>query len=65
MKLAFVSLSNAKIGFTSSTFSFNLPSLYGIHASENEGMAQKFVDLICVHSCFKPCVSFGQDNGLV
>merc|ERR1712088_888029 len=32
---------------------------------ENEAIAQRFVDLICDHPEFKPCVSFGQDNGLV
>ena len=29
------------------------------------GLAQRFVDLLCANAAFKPCVSFGQDNGLV
>ena len=29
------------------------------------GLAQRFVDLLTADAQFKPCVSFGQDNGLV
>jgi len=65
MPLAFVSKEQAAKGFTSATFSFNLPSPQGATAEEKELLAQKFVDLLCVHKQFKPCVSFGQDNGLV
>jgi len=65
MPLAFVSKEQAAKGFTSATFSFNLPSPSGATAEEKELLAQKFVDLLCVHKQFKPCVSFGQDNGLV
>ena len=28
-----------------------------------EALAQRFVDLLCSHPEFKPCVSFGKDNG--
>ena len=31
----------------------------------NAGLAQRFVDILCSYTGFKPCVSFGQDNGLV
>ncbi len=65
MALAFVSEEHAKLGFTSSTFSFNLPSPAGASAEENEGLAQRFVDLLVAHKSFKPCVSFGQDNQTV
>merc|ERR1712137_1350614 len=65
MPLAFVKSDQAEIGFTSSTFSFNLPSPVNATSADNEALAQKFVDLLCAHSEFKPCVSFGQDNGLV
>lgn len=65
MPLAFVSPENAAIGFTSSTFSFNLPSPEGATADINAGLAQRFVDELTVHSEFKPCVSFGQDNNLI
>lgn len=64
MELAFVSPENAAHGFTSSTFSFNLPPFEGESAEVNEALAQRFVDLLTVHPEFKPCVSFGQDNGL-
>lgn len=63
MPLAFVSPSLADLGFTSSTFSFNLPALFS--ADVNAGLAQRFVDLLTEDAQFKPCVSFGQDNGLV
>jgi len=65
MPLAFVRPEDAKVGFTSSTFSFNLPAPQGASSKETEALAQKFVDLLCAHTEFKPCVSFGQDNGLV
>jgi cysteine synthase A len=65
MKLAFVSVEQAEAGFTTSTFSFNLPPREGASAEANEGLAQQFVDLLCAEPGFKPCVSFGQDNGLV
>jgi cysteine synthase A len=65
MTLNFVTPEQAAVGFTSSTFSFNLPSLQGASADVNAGLAQKFVDLLCQHKEFKPCVSFGQDNGLI
>jgi cysteine synthase A len=65
MPLAFVTPEQASLGFSSSTFSFNLPALQDAPAEVNEGLAQRFVDLLCEHKEFKPCVSFGQDNGLV
>merc|ERR1711998_444491 len=65
MPLAFVSPENAAIGFTSSTFSFNLPAPEGASSETCEALAQQFVDLLTVHKEFKPCVSFGQDNNLV
>merc|ERR1711865_1169965 len=66
MPLAFVSPDHAAVGFTTSTFSFNLPGLPGESPEVNETLAQQFVDMLCSHSqFFKPCVSFGQDNGLV
>jgi len=66
MKLNFVSKENSEKGFTSSTFSFNLPSPEGATADDNEALAQRFVDYLHGQpTLFKPCVSFGQDNGLV
>eukprot|EP00793_Prasinoderma_coloniale_P000021 PRCOL_00005529-RA len=66
MPLAFVSPASAAIAFTTSTFSFNLPAPAGADAATCEALAQRFVDLLCAHAGeFKPCVSFGQDNGLV
>jgi hypothetical protein len=65
MPLAFVTPEQAQEGFTTSTFSFNLPSPSGASEEEKEALAQRFVDLLCEHKEFKPCVSFGQDNGLV
>lgn len=65
MPLAFVSPESAKLGFSSSTFSFNLPAPRGSTAEERAALAQHFVDLLTAHDTFKPCVSFGQDNGLV
>lgn len=64
MPLCTVSPENAKEGFTSSTFSFNLPSPDGATKEDLDNLAQKFVDLLCENKNFKPCVSFGQDNGL-
>lgn len=53
------------MGFTSSTFSFNLPPPNPPTTERNAALAQDFVDLIAAHRThFKPCVSFGQDNGL-
>jgi cystathionine beta-lyase/cystathionine gamma-synthase len=63
MDLNFVTPAHASAGFTSSTYSFNLPPVGTVQ--ENLDLAQKFVDLLTVHPEFKPCVSFGQDNGLV
>eukprot|EP00092_Neocalanus_flemingeri_P040538 GFUD01044144.1.p1 GENE.GFUD01044144.1~~GFUD01044144.1.p1 ORF type:complete len:616 (-),score=98.67 GFUD01044144.1:188-2035(-) len=65
MALAFVAPEHAAVGYTTSTFSFNLPSPLGGSEEVCEALAQRFVDLICAHPEFKPCVSFGQDNGLV
>lgn len=65
MELNFVTPDHASVGFTSSTYSFNLPPIEGSSAQANLELAQKFVDLLTVHHEFKPCVSFGQDNGLV
>ena len=65
MPLAFVRPEHAKLGFTSSTFSFNLPAPTAASAEQTAGLAQRFVDLLCGHPEFKPCVSFGQDNNLV
>eukprot|EP01094_Clydonella_sp_ATCC50884_P030464 TRINITY_DN994_c1_g1_i1.p1 TRINITY_DN994_c1_g1~~TRINITY_DN994_c1_g1_i1.p1 ORF type:complete len:634 (-),score=226.79 TRINITY_DN994_c1_g1_i1:337-2178(-) len=65
MRLAFVTPEQAALGYTTSTFSFNLPPPRDASADECAGLAQRFVDLICAHAEFKPCVSFGQDNGLV
>ena len=65
MSLAFVTPEQAAAGFTTSTFSFNLPALAGASTEANEALAQKFVDLLTLHKEIKPCVSFGQDNGLV
>lgn len=66
MDLAFVSESDAAKGFTTSTFSFNLPAMKGKSQKFNEMLAQRFTTIICHDpEVFKPCVSFGQDNGLV
>ncbi|KAJ3011155.1 UNVERIFIED_CONTAM: hypothetical protein HDU68_001808 [Siphonaria sp. JEL0065] len=66
MELAFVTTEQAANGFTTSTFSFNLPPLQNVSGDVNRGLAQTFVDLLTAHKRhFKPCVSFGQDNGLV
>ncbi|OQS02393.1 hypothetical protein THRCLA_05230 [Thraustotheca clavata] len=65
MDLAFVTPEQAAAGFTTSTFSFNLPPLPHASAAENIALAQRFVDLLTAHKAFKPCVSFGQDNGMI
>merc|ERR1719291_590658 len=65
MLLAFVTPEQAAAGFTTSTFSFNLPPIPGASDEVNEGLAQRYVDLLTAEPGFKPCVSFGQDNGLV
>jgi cysteine synthase A len=64
MPLCTVSPENAREGFTSSTFSFNLPTPKGASNEKIAGLAQEFVDLLCLNENFKPCVSFGQDNGI-
>jgi len=65
MPLGFPTPQQASQGFTSSTFSFNLPPPQNATEEDKAGLAQRFVDLLCAHKEFKPCVSFGQDNGLV
>jgi cystathionine beta-lyase/cystathionine gamma-synthase len=65
MSLAFVTPEHAKMGLTTSTYSFNLPAPLGATEEDNAKLAQRFVDLLTAHSEFKPCVSFGQDNHLV
>merc|ERR1712176_198799 len=65
MPLAFVSPEQAESGFTSSTFSFNLPAPVGASEEALEVFAQRFVDFLTINKEFKPCVSFGQDNELV
>ena len=63
MTMHFVSPEQGKLGFTPATMSFNLPPVGS--AEENAALAQRFVDLLCVHKEFKACVSFGHDNGRV
>jgi len=65
MPLAFVTPEHAAQGFTSATFSFNLPPQRGASQAETDKLAQRFVELLCMHPQFKPCVSFGQDNEMV
>jgi cysteine synthase A len=66
MPLSYVRPEHAATGFTSSTFSFNLPSPQGATEEVLAGLAQRFVDLLTDDKeHFKPCVSFGQDNSLV
>ncbi len=65
MPLAFVKPEHAEMGFTSSTFSFNMPKPEGANEEETEAFAQKFVTELTTNRQFKPCVSFGQDNGLI
>ncbi|MDP2439082.1 MAG: PLP-dependent transferase, partial [archaeon] len=43
MPLAFVTPAQASLGFSSSTFSFNLPAIAGASQSVNESLAQRFV----------------------
>eukprot|EP00746_Dinoflagellata_sp_MGD_P061359 gnl/MRDRNA2_/MRDRNA2_25976_c0_seq1.p1 gnl/MRDRNA2_/MRDRNA2_25976_c0~~gnl/MRDRNA2_/MRDRNA2_25976_c0_seq1.p1 ORF type:complete len:752 (+),score=154.18 gnl/MRDRNA2_/MRDRNA2_25976_c0_seq1:129-2384(+) len=66
MRLAFISPEDAAKGFASSTFSFNLPSPPDATEAIKEAFAQKFVDLLVRDAAYmKPCVSFGQDNGVI
>jgi hypothetical protein len=67
LRMAFVSPEEAKTGFTTSTFSFNLPVPDNATAADTTALAQKFTDLLTTGNLtvFKPCVSFGQNNGLV
>jgi len=67
MPLTYVLPNHADEGFTSSTFSFNLPPPpLDASPEAKAALAQKFVDALCEDAeHFKPCVSFGQDNGLV
>jgi cystathionine beta-lyase/cystathionine gamma-synthase len=65
MGLNFVTPAQAASGFTSSTYSFNLPPYPSGREGENAALAQTFTTLLEDHPEFKPCVSFGQDNGLV
>jgi hypothetical protein len=46
LHFAFVSEKTASQGFSSSTFSFNLPPLPAGSAADNEALAQRFVDLL-------------------
>ena len=65
MRLNFVKAQHAALGFTSSTFSFNLPKPDGASDEETDAFAQRFVDALTTNAQFKPCVSFGQDNNLI
>lgn len=65
MTLNFVTPEHAAAGFTSSTYSFNLPPYPSGSEEDNAALAQDFTTLLEAHPEFKPCVSFGQDNGLV
>lgn len=65
MVLNFVTPQQAADGFTTSTYSFNLPPYPNGSQADNEALAQKFTTLLEANPEFKPCVSFGQDNGLV
>ena len=65
MELNFVTPEHAASGFTSSTYSFNLPPYPNGTQADNEALAQDFTTLLEANPEFKPCVSFGQDNGLV
>ena len=65
MPLAFVTEEQAASGFHTSTYSFNLPAVPNAAPGMNEGLAQRFVDILKADASVKPCVSFGQDNGLV
>lgn len=59
--------SQAQAGFHTSTLSFNLPAPPRASDAERAGLAQRFVDCLTARepTLFKPCVSFGQDNGKV
>ena len=76
MRLSFVTREQAEgSGCLTSTFSFNLPppceaeeaAEADVSEAIKAGLAQRFVDLLTSSrpKLFKPCVSFGQDNGLV
>jgi len=65
MGLQFVLPEHADLGYTTSSFSFNLPAPKGATQERKAALAQDFVTAITQHRAFKPCVSFGQDNGLV
>jgi len=66
MPLRFVTPEDAAVrGLTTSTYSFNLPPLKGATEEDNAHVAQTFVDHLATSKHVKPCVSFGQDNGLV
>lgn len=65
MPLAFVTPEQAAAGFYTSTYSFNLPPVPNAAPGVNEGLAQRFVDQLRADAKIKPCVSFGQDNGIV
>lgn len=65
MTLNFVTPAQAAAGFTSSTYSFNLPPYPSGSEEDNAALAQDFTTLLEANPEFKPCVSFGQDNGLV
>jgi len=66
VSLTCVAPEHAAAGFRSATFSFNLPAPLGASDEVKAALAQRFVDLLTVDAeRFKPCVSFGQDNGLV
>jgi len=65
MALCAISSAHEAIGVTASTFSFNLPPPAAASADVCAGLAQRFIDLLTADAQFKPCVSFGQDNGQV
>lgn len=66
MGLSTVSAEAASNGYASTTISFNLPPPKGTSEQQAAALAQRFVDELCLDKArFKPCVSFGQDNGLV
>ena len=60
MPVTMVGPEHAAQGFTSSTFSFNLPAPAGATPEVKAALAQRFVDLLTKDAeRFKPCVSFG------
>jgi len=67
MRLSFVSAEQAQAGFHTSTFSFNLPPPVDASEDDRANLAQYFVTQLTTRepTLFKPCVSFGQDNGKV